>query len=414
MTYLIIIKPENGASFFASTVAVYKLIKNSIIGEAGIAECTRNISKKVYALKLSSTANIQEILALQKLGEYKVKCYKPLSNTHKIGVIGPIGKETKAEELEEEMKENGYPGIKVQRLMKGYGAKSEQTTLMKITMKVEKLPEKINIMNELFTVRAYVEKPWQCYNCQGFGHNARDCRNKVKCVVCAGFHRYEVCPNKAIEMRVCANCKGSHTASYGGCPYIQKERKIQEIRAKDDSSYREALLVHRESETINRTQILEGNNRRGVIDPINNARSRMNQTSTSVTKATSSRAKAEVGTQTDTVVGTQTDTATEMLVEESMIENIEKTLTKHLTENFITDKLAACLMEIICGMGNADTLRKKCAIVTNAFDTHCAKKISVNILHNEISKRIDKEGRYVGVGAKDIKRSKSSNGSRRQ
>ena len=97
---IIIIEPENGDAFFASTVAVYKLIKNSIIGEAGIAECTRNLSKKVYVLKLSSTANIQEILALQKLGEYKVKCYKPLSNTHKIGVIGPIGKETKAEELE--------------------------------------------------------------------------------------------------------------------------------------------------------------------------------------------------------------------------------------------------------------------------------------------------------------------------
>ena len=36
----------------------------------------------------------------------------------------------------------------------------------------------------------------QCYNCQNFGHSAKNCQTKVKCVVCGEGHSHKGCPNR--------------------------------------------------------------------------------------------------------------------------------------------------------------------------------------------------------------------------
>ena len=58
----------------------------------------------------------------------------------------------------------------------------------------------------------------QCYNCQCFGHSAKTCRSEAKCLICGEDHRQKGCPNKETKQPKCANCKGSHVASYEGCP----------------------------------------------------------------------------------------------------------------------------------------------------------------------------------------------------
>ena len=36
----------------------------------------------------------------------------------------------------------------------------------------------------------------QCYNCQCFGHSAKTCRSKQKCLICRGNHSHKGCPSR--------------------------------------------------------------------------------------------------------------------------------------------------------------------------------------------------------------------------
>ena len=58
----------------------------------------------------------------------------------------------------------------------------------------------------------------QCYNCQNFGHSAKNCKAKIKCVTCGEGHSHEGCPNREKQQPKCANCKGPHVANYKACP----------------------------------------------------------------------------------------------------------------------------------------------------------------------------------------------------
>ena len=44
----------------------------------------------------------------------------------------------------------------------------------------------------------------QCYNCQSFGHSAKNCRSKQKCLICSESHSHKRCPNKEAEKPKCA------------------------------------------------------------------------------------------------------------------------------------------------------------------------------------------------------------------
>ena len=62
----------------------------------------------------------------------------------------------------------------------------------------------------------------QCYNCQNFGHFAKNCRAKIKCVTCGEGHSHRGCQNREKKQPKCANCKGPHFANYKGCPAYKK------------------------------------------------------------------------------------------------------------------------------------------------------------------------------------------------
>ena len=73
----------------------------------------------------------------------------------------------------------------------------------------------------------------QCFNCQSFGHSAKNCRSNKKCLICGEGHSHKGCPNKEAKKPKCANCKGPHVASYKGCPDILfHSRTASKIRSK--------------------------------------------------------------------------------------------------------------------------------------------------------------------------------------
>ena len=69
----------------------------------------------------------------------------------------------------------------------------------------------------------------QCYNCQCFGHSAKTCRSKQKCLICGENHSHKGCPSRESRKPRCANCNGPHVASYKGCPEYKKQAFRQHV-----------------------------------------------------------------------------------------------------------------------------------------------------------------------------------------
>ena len=92
-----------------------------------------------------------------------------------------------------------------------------------------------NLVCQVTSKEYKVEEFWspfsvtQCFNCQSFGHLAKNCRSKQKCLICGESHSHKGCLNKKARRPKCANWKGSHVASYKGCPEYKKPAFTQHL-----------------------------------------------------------------------------------------------------------------------------------------------------------------------------------------
>lgn len=71
----------------------------------------------------------------------------------------------------------------------------------------------------------------QCYKCFKYGHIGPQCSATSQiCGFCAGNHVTKECPSK--ETRICAVCKGAHTAWSSSCSFRKKElSRVEEAKA---------------------------------------------------------------------------------------------------------------------------------------------------------------------------------------
>ena len=92
----------------------------------------------------------------------------------------------------------------------------------------------------IFRVEGFKTTPSipQCFKCQGFGHKALNCTKK--CVVCGEAHSHKNCQNKEKRKPKCANCRGPHVASYGGCP-AHKDQAFRQHVVQKQVSYASVL-----------------------------------------------------------------------------------------------------------------------------------------------------------------------------
>lgn len=65
-------------------------------------------------------------------------------------------------------------------------------------------------------------QPVQCHKCKGYGHLMKDCVRQLVCSKCKGEHELKDCQYEFGPM--CANCGGTHSAYYRGCPVYQREK----------------------------------------------------------------------------------------------------------------------------------------------------------------------------------------------
>lgn len=92
--------------------------------------------------------------------------------------------------------------------------------------------EKVNVD----LVKVFVEEEDQvtrCFNCNGYGHVAKYCKDAVVCPRCGGGHKMKDCQAEELD---CPNCKQMgiverrHPASSRYCPVYQKKQLLKKNR----------------------------------------------------------------------------------------------------------------------------------------------------------------------------------------
>ena len=237
--------------FLNNDLHIAKGLKNSLFNNAVIESVNKNRARNLLVVKVKNADPdiISSLLEITHLGDYEVCCKLPSNKAKSIGVIGPIGIETPLNELQEEIINGSQDVDKIERIYKG----KEKTPTMSVKVFFNKgdLPQHIHVAYQRFKVSTYVGIPWQYYRCQGFGHNAAHCRFKPRCLVCAGPHLLKECNQKVVNNKItnvkCSNCKGDHAANYGGCPFFKEAKQVEQIRAQNQVSYRDAVKLQKDN-----------------------------------------------------------------------------------------------------------------------------------------------------------------------
>lgn len=102
------------------------------------------------------------------------------------------------------------------------------------------LPAYIYIYDMQVRVEPYLFPVTQCSRCWRFGHTIRMCPSKrVYCPKCGGKH--ENCDTTTYK---CLNCTKNHMTLNRKCPEYIKEKKMREIMAEFNVSYRKAITMY--------------------------------------------------------------------------------------------------------------------------------------------------------------------------
>ena len=96
---------------------------------------------------------------------------------------------------------------------------AEKSNMIILTCNSSTVPSNVLLENVRVAVRAYKQKPVQCFNCYKFGHLSRACKAEQICVNCSG-PEHGVCSANA----KCVNCNLAHKSTDKCC----KEYKFEE------------------------------------------------------------------------------------------------------------------------------------------------------------------------------------------
>ena len=243
---VILIKPvgECGRDLMNDPIEIANVIHESPFGTLDMDIRTNKKKGLIVAeLKTPDATTINKLLTIEKLGSWEVKCYLPNSDLYKVGVISSISINADLDTLKTLIRssDEAIRVHEVDRLRR----KSEEgewvkSTSLKITFIGDHLPTGVKIGYSFYRVRPFVGPAMQCFRCQRPGHTALGCNAPIRCMVCGEAHPKEAC--RSIKPK-CANCSGEHKANSKLCKKIKVANEIEQVRAKEGVSYKEARNI---------------------------------------------------------------------------------------------------------------------------------------------------------------------------
>lgn len=227
--------------------------------------CTEKLPKQFGLAKMLKTENIMNVVKVKYVNAYKAlihfnveesadmflecksfnengfKCQRTLEINQSYGVMRDIDLDLSEDEILQELNcETTILAVKRLKRKNTHNGQWELSESIRICFKGSSLPSHVYIYDTRVNVSPYIYPVTQCSRCWRFGHSIRMCPSlKVICPKCTKSH--DNC--ETIHFK-CNNCRGKHMAMTKICPVYLKEKKIRELMAEFNCSYKKALVIY--------------------------------------------------------------------------------------------------------------------------------------------------------------------------
>lgn len=235
------------------------------------SKSSEKIPKQFKLAKILKAENIQDVTQVKFISAYKViirfsnedsadklmeskyfqengfKCQRTLDIKESFGVIKNIDLDSTEEEIMESLRcEIDIIAVKRLKRRNSINGQWEPSEVVRICFKGSSLPSKVYVFDTICSVTPYLYPVTQCARCWRYGHSVRVCpSNKVICPKCTGHHA-----NCDTAVFKCNNCLGKHMALARTCPIYKKEKRIRELMAEFNCSYKRAQTIYVPPEPI--------------------------------------------------------------------------------------------------------------------------------------------------------------------
>lgn len=211
------------------------------------AENISNITRVRYinpykiVVEINGEENVVNLLHCERLLQLGWRFQRSLEVGLSYGVIKNIELDLSEEDLLKSIScSNELVNVKrlKRRTVEGIGWTESES--VRVGFAGPSLPSYIYIYDMQVKVEPYIFPVTQCSRCWRFGHTVRMCPSKrVFCPKCGGKH--ENCSTTAFK---CINCSKDHMSLNRKCPEYLKEKRIREIMAEFNVSYRKAVTMY--------------------------------------------------------------------------------------------------------------------------------------------------------------------------
>ena len=224
---------------------ILHLINTSDFKEKYSGEPRRMFSKHQIVLNIINPDHVSDLLKIEKLtneeGDWPVKCRRGRNDNSglHIGILKGIHQDININRVKANLVRQGLEIGEVTRLQNRYGP----TKCIIINFNNE-IPSEIVYAGRQTAIHRYnpPDRNLICNKCSLGGHKAEFCntRGGPRCPMCSGPHSKRDCPRPKVDDQLifkCPNCPDDavpHTATYGKCPYLIKEKEIMKIRVREN------------------------------------------------------------------------------------------------------------------------------------------------------------------------------------
>lgn len=197
-----------------------------------------------YKLKLEvpSTDYAYKVIECEEFKSRSWRVQKATDVNFTYGIIRNVDLELNDKEILQAIScPNRIPIISVKRLnRRDSSGKWIPSEAARVTFNCTYLPAYVNVDNIHMKVEPYIFPTTQCSKCWEFGHSKNRCNSKkVVCPKCGGPHE-----NCAVSTFKCVNCHGPHMALDRTCPTFMREKRLRELMAEYNCTYRIACNMY--------------------------------------------------------------------------------------------------------------------------------------------------------------------------
>lgn len=193
-------------------------------------------------IQFKNNPSAEKLMQCQYFIENGFRCQKTFEVGVSYGLIKDIDLELIDEDVLSSLKSD-IEILSVKRLQRRNfydDNKWEPSEVIRVSFKGAMRPPYLYIHDLRVAVEPYEFPVTQCSRCWKFGHTLKVCpSNRIVCPKCKQNH-----PNCEATKFVCANCSGNHMALARICPIYLKEKRLRQLMADFNCTYKRALTIY--------------------------------------------------------------------------------------------------------------------------------------------------------------------------